>query len=135
MGKDYLNILVFGHTNFGIRCLRIQKETFKIFFCLLLFFHFSVIFFLCDYIQIKKKALLLNQLHQESQIQRSQIQLFSAKIEELEEKLVKLKHIDMRIRTIANLERGHEVIPFIGMGGPSPSVTHDKLKEEPKGNE
>jgi hypothetical protein len=135
MDKDCFNILVFGHTNFGIRSLRIQKETFKIFFCLLLFFHFSVIFFLCDYIQIKKKALLLNQLHQESQIQRSQIQLFSAKIEELEEKLVKLKHIDMRIRTIANLERGHEVIPFIGMGGPSPSVTHDKLKEEPKGNE
>jgi hypothetical protein len=135
MVKDYFNILVFGHTTFGIRPLRIQKETFKIFFCILLFFHLSVIFFLCDYIQVKKKTLLLNQLRQESQIQRSQIQLFSAKIEELEKKLVKLKHIDMRIRTIANLERGHEVIPFIGMGGPSPSVTQDKLKEEPKGNE
>jgi hypothetical protein len=132
MDKDYFNILVFGHTTFGIRCLRIKKDVFKILLCLFIFFQLSITFFFCDYIQIKKKALLLNQLRQESQIQRSQIQLFSAKLEELEEKLAKLKHIDMRIRAIANLERGHEVIPFIGMGGPSPSVTQEKLKEEPK---
>jgi hypothetical protein len=135
MDKDYFNILVFGHTTFGIRRLRIKKETFKILFCLFIFFQLSITFFLCDYIQVKKKTFLLNQLHQESQIQRSQIQLFSAKIKQLEEKLAKLKHIDTRIRMIANLERGHEVIPFIGMGGPSPSVTQEKLKEEPKENE
>jgi hypothetical protein len=135
MDKDYLNILVFGHTTFGIRPLRIQRETFKIFFFLLLFFHLSVIFFLCDYIQVKKKSFFLNQLRQESQVQKSQIQLFSAKIEELEKKLLKLKHIDMRIRTIANLEKGHEVTPFIGMGGPSSSVAQEKLKEIPKSKE
>ena len=132
MDKDYLNILVFGHATFGIRRLRIKKETFKILFCLLVFFQFSITFFFCDYIQVKKKSLLLNQLRQESQIQKSHIQLFSTKIEELEKKLSKLKHIDTRIRTIANLERGHEVIPFIGMGGPSSSVAQGKLKEEPK---
>jgi hypothetical protein len=132
MDKDYFNILVFGHTTFGIRRLRIKKETFKILLYLFIFFQLFITFFFCDYIQVKKKALLLNQLRQESQIQRSEIQLFSAKIEELEEKLSKLKHIDMRIRRIANLERGHEVIPFFGMGGPSPSVTQKKLKEEPK---
>src|SRR4030065_1003968 len=128
MDKDYLNILIFGHTTFGIRPLRIQKETFKIFFCLLLFFHLSAIFFLCDYIQVKKKQFNLNQLRQESHIQRSQIQLFSAKIEELEKKLSKLKEIDQRIRIGANLERSHEPIPFIGMGGLTTFAMYSSLK-------
>jgi prefoldin subunit 5 len=57
-------------------------------------------------------------LRREFQVQRSQIQLFSAKIEELEKKLSRLKDIDRRVRTIANLERGYEITPFIGMGGP-----------------
>jgi len=135
MNKDYFNILVFGHMTFGIRRLRVKKETLKILIYLLAFFQLSIMFFLCDYIQVKKKTFLLNRLRQESQVQRSQIQLFSAKIEELDKKLSKLKDFDRRIRIIANLERGHEVIPFIGMGGFSPSVTQEKLKEEPKGSE
>jgi hypothetical protein len=132
MDKDYLNILVLGHTTFGIRRLRIQKETFKILIYLLVFFQLAVTFFLCDYIQVKKKQFNLNQLRQESHIQKSQIQLFSAKIEELEKKLSKLKDFDRRIRIIANLERGHEVTSFIGMGGPTFSMIQGKTKEEPK---
>jgi hypothetical protein len=135
MNKDYFNILVFGHTTFGIRRLRVKKETLKILIYLLAFFQLSIMFFLCDYIQVKKKTFLLNRLRQESQVQRSQIQLFSAKIEELDKKLSKLKDFDRKIRIIANLEKGQESIPFIGMGGFSPSVTQEKLKEEPKGSE
>jgi len=127
-----LNILVLGHIPFGVRRLRIKKESFKIAVYLLILFQLAITFFLCDYIQIKKKNFLLNQLRQESQVQRSHIQLFSAKIEELEKKLSKLKDVDKRIRVIANLEKGYEAIPFIGMGGLSPSVAHGKSKEEPK---
>ncbi len=135
MDKDYFNILVLDHTPFGIRSLRVQKETFKILFGLLLFFQLSITFFLCDYIQVKKKQFSLDQLRQESQIQRSQIQLFSAKVEELEKKLSKLKGLDRKIRLIANLERGHETFPFIGMGGPLPSVNQEKPKEKTKRSE
>jgi prefoldin subunit 5 len=74
-------------------------------------------------------------LRQESQVQRSQIQLFSAKIEELDKKLSKLKDFDRRIRIIANLEKGQESFPFISMGGFSPSMAHGKSKEESKGSE
>ena len=84
---------------FGIRNLRIKKETFKILIYLLAFLQLSITFFLCDYIQVKKKNFFLNQLRQESQIQRSQIQLFSAKIEELEKKLIKLRDLDRKIQT------------------------------------
>lgn len=135
MDKDYLNILVLGHTTFGIRHLRVKKETLKIFIYLLAFFQLSIMFFLCDYIQVKKKSFLLNRLRQESQVQRSQIQLFSAKIEELDKKLSKLKDFDRRIRIIANLEKGQESFPFISMGGFSPSMAHGKSKEESKGSE
>jgi len=135
MDKDYFNILIFGNTPSGIRRLRIQKDTFKILVYLLAFFQLAVTFLLCDYIQVRKKTFLLNQLHQESKIQGFQIQLFSAKIEELEKKLSRLKDIDHRIRMIANLEKSHEAILFIGMGGLSPSVAHGKSKEEPKGSE
>jgi len=105
---------------------------------LLVFFQFSITFFFCDYIQVRKKTFLLNQLRQESQIQKSHIQLFSTKIEELEKKLSRLKNIDQKIRIMANLERGPETLPFIGMGGSSLSVTRGrsviqrKSTEEPK---
>ena len=126
MDKDYINILVFGHTTFSIRRLRIKKESFRMATYLLVFFQFSITFFFCDYIQVRKKTFLLNQLRQESQIQKSHIHLFSTKIEELEKKLSRLKNIDQKIRIMANLERGPETLPFIGMGGSSSSVTRGK---------
>ena len=138
MDKDYINILVFGHTPFGIRRLRMKKESLRMATYLLLFFQFSITFFFCDYIQVRKKTFLLNQLRQESQIQKSHIRLFSAKIEELERKLSKLRNIDQKIRIMANLERGQEALPFIGMGGSSYSVprakspTQKKSMEKPK---
>ncbi len=152
MDKEYINILVFGHTTFGIRRLRIKKESFRMATYLLVFFQFSITFFFCDYIQVRKKTFLLNQLRQESQIQKSHIQLFSTNIEELEKKLSRLKGIDQKIRVMANLERSPETLPFIGMGGSSLSVTRGrsvtqrksivepkesegKLVEEPKESE
>jgi len=126
MDKDYINILVFGHTPFGIRRLRIRKESLRMATYLLIFFQFSITFFFCDYIQVRKKTFLLNRLRHESLIQKSHIQLFSTKIEELEKKLSRLKDIDQKIRIIANLERGQETLPFIGMGGSSFSVMRAK---------
>jgi hypothetical protein len=120
--KDYFNILIFGHATSRPRTLRIRRETFRILFYLFVFFQLAITSLFCDYIQVKKKSFLLSQLRQEFQIQRSQIQLFSAKIEELEKKLSRLKEIDRRVRSIANLERGYEITPFIGMGGPPSSA-------------
>jgi len=133
MDKDYLNILVFGHTPFGIRRLRIRKESLRMGAYLLIFLQLSVTFFFCDYIQIRKKTFLLSQLRQESQVQKSHIQLFSTRIRELEEKLSRLKDIDQRIRTVANLERDQETLPFIGMGGSSPALIGEKLKGQKDG--
>jgi hypothetical protein len=130
MDKDDLNILFFGHTTFGIRRFKIRKESLRIaaYVCILL--QLSVTFFLCDYIQVRKKTFLLNQLRQESQVQKSHIQLFSTRIEELEKKLARLKDIDQKIRIIANLERNQETLPFIGMGGPSPARVGKNLKNQ-----
>ena len=133
MDKDYLNILVFGCSTFGIRRPKIRKETFKIFVYLLAFFQLYVMFFLCDYVQVKKREFDLNQLRQESQVQKVQIQLFSTKIKEVEKKLSKLKVIDQRIRAIANLEKNQETTPFIGMGGSPSSAILEKLKEGREG--
>jgi hypothetical protein len=138
MDKEYVNILVFGHTPFGIRRLRIKKETLRMAAYLLVFFQFAITFFFCDYVQVRKKTFLLSRLRQESQIQKSHINLFSARIDELEKKLSRLKEIDQKIRVIANLERGQEALPFIGMGGSSfsvtraKSVTRVKSAEEPR---
>jgi len=131
MEKDFLNILVFGHTTFGIRHLKIRKEAFKVFVYLLAFFQLSVMFFLCDYVQVKKRQLDLNQLQQESRVQKVQIELFSGKIKEVEKKLSRLKVIDQRIRVIANLERNQEITPFIGMGGASSSGILEKVPKNP----
>ncbi|HUL31239.1 MAG TPA: hypothetical protein VLZ03_12375, partial [Thermodesulfobacteriota bacterium] len=108
MEKDDINILIFGQIPFGIRRLKIRKESLQIAAYLLIFLQLSVTFFLCDYIQIRKKTFLLSQLRQESQIQKTHIQLFSARIGDLEKKLSRLKDIDQKIRIIANLERSQE---------------------------
>jgi hypothetical protein len=133
MDKDYLNILVFGHTPFGIRRLRIRRERLRIAAYLFVFLQLSMTFFFCDYIQVRKKTFLLSQLRQESQIQKSHIQLFSTRIKELEKKLSRLKDIDQRIRIVANLERGQEALPFIGMGGSPPTMIGEKLRDQKDG--
>ena len=99
-------------------------------FICLAFAVLSTTFFFCDYIQVRKKAFELSRLRQEAQAQKSQIHFFSARIEDLEKQLSKLKEFDKKIRIIANLERGQDVTPFMGMGGPSPSDIRDKLKAE-----
>jgi hypothetical protein len=135
MEKEYFNILIMGHTTFGIRRLRIRKERLRIGVYLLAFLLLSVTFFFCDYIQVRKKTFLLNQLRQEAEIQNSHIQLFSTKIEGLEKRLVKLKGFDKRIRTIANLEGGEKTTSFIAMGGSPSSGIHGTLEDEENGKE
>jgi murein DD-endopeptidase MepM/ murein hydrolase activator NlpD len=130
LDKEYFNILIFGHKTSKTRHLKIRKKTVKISFYLIGFALLSTTFFFCDYIQVKKKAFELNRLRQETQNQRSQIQFFSARIEDLEKQLSKLKEFDKKIRIIANLEKGQETTPSMGMGGPSPSDIRDKLKKE-----
>jgi murein DD-endopeptidase MepM/ murein hydrolase activator NlpD len=130
LDREYFNILVFGHKTSKTRHLRIHKKTFKVAFYLSLFALISVTFFFCDYIQVKKKALEMGRLRQETETQKSQLHFFSAKIEDLERQLSKLKDFDKKIRIIANLERGQEAAAFMGMGGPSPSDIRDKLKSE-----
>ena len=128
MDKEYFNILVFGHKTSMTRHLRIHRKTFKIVLYLFAFALLLTTFFFCDYIQVRKKAFELNRLRQEAQTQKSQIQFFSARIEDLEKQLSKLKDFDKKIRIIANLERAGETTPIMGMGGPSPSDIREKLK-------
>jgi murein DD-endopeptidase MepM/ murein hydrolase activator NlpD len=130
LDKDYFNILIFGQKSSRSRHLRIRKKNFKIALYLIAFIFLSTTFFFCDYIQVKKKAFELSRLRQETQAQKSQIQFFSARIEDMEKQLSKLKDFDRKIRIIANLEKGQEATPFMGMGGPSPSDIREKLKTE-----
>jgi murein DD-endopeptidase MepM/ murein hydrolase activator NlpD len=130
LDKDYFNVLVFGQKTSKTRNFRIHKKTFKIGLYLLGFGLLSTIFFLCDYIQIRKKTFELNQLRQQTQEQKSKINFFSSKIEDLERQLSTLKDFDKKIRIIANLEKSQETTSFMGMGGPSPSDVREKLKVE-----
>ena len=134
MEKKYFNILIFSQEISKTIHLKIRKETIKVTSSLLAFALLSTTFLCCDYIQLNKKIFSLNRERQEAQVRRSQIQLLSAQIENLEEQLSKMKDFDRRIRIIANLERGQETIPFIGMGGFSHSIIQGKLKEEKDGS-
>jgi murein DD-endopeptidase MepM/ murein hydrolase activator NlpD len=130
LDKEYITILIFGHKTSKTRHLKIQKKTIKIGLYLSAFAILSVTFFFCDYIQVKKKAYEVARLREQTEAQRSQIHFFSSKIEELEKQVSKLKDFDKKIRIIANLERGQDPTPFMGMGGPSPSDLREKLKGE-----
>jgi murein DD-endopeptidase MepM/ murein hydrolase activator NlpD len=128
--KEFFNVLIFGHKASKTRHLKIHKKTVKVALYLLAFALLSTTFFFCDYIQVRKKAFELNRLREEAQAQKSQIHFFSARIEDLESQLSKLKEFDKKIRIIANLDRGQEAAGVMGLGGPSPSDIRDKLKAE-----
>ncbi len=128
--KDSITILIFGHKTSKTRHLRIRRKTVKMGLYFAAFFLLSITFFFCDYVQVKKKAYEVARLRQQTEVQRSQLHFFSSKIEELEKQVSKLKDFDRRIRIIANLERGQEPQPFMGMGGPSPSDLREKLKND-----
>jgi murein DD-endopeptidase MepM/ murein hydrolase activator NlpD len=128
LDKEYFNILIFGQKTSKTRHLRVHKKTFKVVFYLFTFFFLSTTFFFCDYIQLRKKAFELARLRQETETQKSQIQFFSARIEDLEKQFSKLKDFDKKIRIIANLEKGQEPTSLMGMGGPSPSDIREKLQ-------
>jgi murein DD-endopeptidase MepM/ murein hydrolase activator NlpD len=130
LDKEHYNILIFGSKTSRTRHLKVHKKTFKIALYLFAFALLSTTFFFCDYIQVKKKAFELGRLRQETQSQKSQIHFFSAKIEDLEKQLSRLKDFDKKIRILANLERGGETHTLMGMGGPSPSDIRDKLKKD-----
>jgi murein DD-endopeptidase MepM/ murein hydrolase activator NlpD len=130
LDKEYFNILIFGHKTSKTHHLRIKKKTVKIGLYLFTFAFLSGIFFFCDYIQVRKKAFELRKLRQETQTQKSHIQFFSSRIEDLEKQLSKLKDFDRKIRIIANLEKGQETTSFMGMGGPSPSDIREKMRVE-----
>ena len=130
MGKEYFDILFFGHKTSKTRHLRINRKGFKSITYLLALTHLLTTFFFCDYIQVKRKAFEVKYLHQEIQTQQSRIHFFSGRIEDLERQLSRLKDFDRRIRIITNLERKQEEVPLMGMGGPSPSDIREKLRGE-----
>jgi murein DD-endopeptidase MepM/ murein hydrolase activator NlpD len=55
---------------------------------------------------------------------------FSDRIQDLEKQLSQMKDFDNKIRIIANLEKGQEAVPIMGIGGPSSSDIREKLKRE-----
>jgi murein DD-endopeptidase MepM/ murein hydrolase activator NlpD len=128
--KDYIDILLFGSKSAPSRHLRISRKTLRITLCLAGFLALTFAFFVCDYIQIRKRAFELSRFEKESRARKSQVDFFSARIEDLEKQLSRLKDLDRRIRIIANIEKGQESVPFVGMGGPSPSDDREKMKTE-----
>ncbi len=130
MDKEYFDILIFGHKTSKANHLRIHRKSFKIGFYLFALIFLCTTVFFCDYIQIKRKFYELSRLRQESQAQKSQIQFFSDRTEDLEKELSKMKDFDRKIRIIANLEKGQDTTPIMGIGGSSPSDIREKLKRE-----
>jgi cell division protein FtsB len=91
LDKEFFSILIFGQKASKTRHLKIYQKTFKIGCYIFAFALLFITFFLCDYIQVKKKAFELDRLRQETQTQKSQIQFFSMRIDDLEKQLSKLK--------------------------------------------
>lgn len=130
MEKEYIRILFFGHHASGTRQFRVSKKAIRVFLHLVAFALLVAIFFLSDYIHVKKKAFDVYRLRQEMTAQTSQIHFFLTKLETLERQLSLFKDFDRKIRIISNLEKKEqETVPLMGIGGPSPSDIREKLKE------
>lgn len=130
MEKEYIRILFFGHHASGTRQFRVSKKAIRVFLHLVAFALLVAIFFLSDYIHVKKKAFDVYRLRQDMTAQTSQIHFSLTKLETLERQLSLFKDFDRKIRIISNLEKKEqETVPLMGIGGPSPSDIREKLKE------
>jgi hypothetical protein len=123
MDQEFYRIVIFGEGSLKTRNLIINKKTFYLIAFLLCF----LMLFICDYIQVKKHSFDLNRIRQEARLQKTQIQFFMTRIEEVEEQISKLMDFDKRIRIIANLEKNQEAVSFIGMGGTLSTDRYDQL--------
>jgi len=126
MDQECLSVVIFDQGSLGARRFRIRKRTLY----LLGFFLFCLMFAFCDYIQIRKSILGLNQLRREEQLQNSQIKFFTSRVDGLEKQIAKLMDFNKRIRMIANLERNQEMVSFMGIGGVSPTDIREVLKTQ-----
>ena len=127
--KEYISVLFFGHRASRARQFKISKKSIKILLYLSAAILLVAIFFLSDYIQVKKRAFHVYRLRQEMNDQTSQIHFFLAKVEQLERQISGLKDFDSQIRIVANLERREQgTAPLMGIGGPSPSDIREKLR-------
>ncbi len=73
-------------------------------FCLLVFVFLSLNLLLCDYVQIRKKALEMGRLQQQMSVRNLEIQFVSLGIENLERQILKLRNLNEKIRLAAHLE-------------------------------
>ncbi len=102
MKREKFGILILdGKTS---RTLRIRRETVRIVFCLLVFVLLSLNLLLCDYVQIRKKALEMGRLQHQMSVQSLEIQFVSSGIENLERQISKLRNLNEKIRLTAHLE-------------------------------
>jgi murein DD-endopeptidase MepM/ murein hydrolase activator NlpD len=128
LGGDFYNVLIFSKKASAIRRYRLPRPLAKLILFLIPIILILLGYFSFDYVIMRQNVTELSRLQEETQLQRSQIHLFSEKISALEKKIAGMREFDRRLRILANLEGSEEnTRRFFGVGGPSPEDIRETL--------
>lgn len=80
---------------------------------------FASIFFFGNYIQLSKEVGRLRLDAESAKAEKAKVHVILRDVEELKEKMAKLRQFDRKLRVIADLENIDEQFHSLGMGGPA----------------
>lgn len=120
LAKGFFTIIVLPYGPSKVKRFHISIPVFKIARVLLVILIIGLSFITYDYLNIRFRAYELNNLRNENNQQKIQLQGLLGKLSDLEFEMAKLREFDRKLRIITNLEVPGGQGQSLGMGGPSP---------------
>lgn len=119
MAKNYYTFLLIPEKQSSIRKFKLSGVLLKVLVGIVATGFFAFCYCSYDYLRIKGDAAELAKLKRITTIQKEQIDLLAAKIDDFEKKMTDIREFDKKIRVMTNMESGRTNGQFLGMGGPS----------------
>lgn len=134
MAKNYYTLLLIPEKQSSIRKIKLSGMYLKILAGLLTIGFIAFFYCSYDYLRVKGNAQELAELKHVTTIQKEQIDLLAAKIDDFKKKMTDIREFDKKIRVMTNIDSGRTNGQFLGMGGPAPTenMVESKIAETEK---
>lgn len=131
MTTKKITILILPDGSSRTRQLKVPKAIFWVGLIIMLAASGGLSWILKDYWVIKKKMPLLAEFEKKNKNQAVQLTALATKVDGMNNKMLKLRNFENRLRVMVNLEPNDDNTQFLGIGGSDPALLNPEyvLKE------
>lgn len=119
MAKNHYTLLLIPEKQSSIRKINLSGTLLKIVVGIVMVSFLTFCYCTYDYLRIRGDAAELAELKHVTTVQKEQIDLLAAKIDDFKKKMTDIRDFDKKIRVMTNLDSGRTNGQFLGMGGPA----------------